>query len=61
MMRSEVLIRFSLAQNEERLRLGSLGADHGLVIHNKVGELMDHNNLCYGGFKPLLEKSNLAD
>lgn len=57
---AEALRSHRAGQNEERLRLGSLWEDHGLVFPNKVGKPMDHNNLYYRGFKPLLKKADLA-
>ena len=41
-------------QNEERLRLGSLWEDRGLVFPNQVGKPMNADNLYHRGFKPLL-------
>jgi integrase len=48
-------------QNEERLRLGDLWLDHDLVFPNRVGKPMDHGNLYYREYKPLLQKSGLGD
>lgn len=48
-------------QNEERLRLGDLWQDHGLVFPNRVGKPLDHNNLYYRDYKKLLESAGLAD
>jgi integrase len=47
-------------QNEERLRLGDLWQDHGLVFPNRVGKPMDHGNLYYREYKPLLQKAGLG-
>jgi integrase len=49
-----------IRQNEERLRLGDLWEDDGLVFPNRVGKPLDHNNLYYRDYKNLLEKSGLA-
>jgi integrase len=48
-------------QNEERLRLGELWQDHDLVFPNRVGRPMDHGNLYYREYKPLLQQVELAD
>jgi integrase len=48
-------------QNEERLRLGELWQDHDLVFPNRVGKPMDHGNLYYREYKPLLQKARLGD
>jgi integrase len=47
-------------QNEERLRLGSLWEDRGLVFPNQVGKPMNADNLYHRGFKPLLQKAGLS-
>jgi integrase len=47
-------------QNEERLRLGDLWQDHGLVFPNRLGKPMDHGNLYYREYKPLLQKAGLG-
>ena len=48
-------------QNEERLRLGDLWQDQDLVFPNRVGKPLDHNNLHYREYKPLLEEAGLGD
>ncbi len=48
-------------QNEERLRLGDLWQDHDLVFPNRVGKPLDHNNLYYREYKPLLHSAGLGD
>lgn len=48
-------------QNEERLRLGDLWQDHDLVFPNRVGKPLDHNNLYYREYKPLLHRAGLGD
>jgi len=50
-----------MAQNEERLRLGSLWIDHDLIFPNRVGKPMDADNLYHRGFKPLLKRTGLAE
>jgi len=57
----EALKAHKVAQNEERLRLGSLWADHDLIFPNSVGKPMDAVNLYHRGFKPLLKKAGLAE
>jgi integrase len=56
----EALRSHRAGQNEERLRLGSLWEDLGLVFPNRVGKPMDHNNLYHRDFKTLLKRANLA-
>jgi integrase len=48
-------------QNEERLRLGDLWQDHDLVFPNRIGKPLDHGNLYYREYKPLLQKAGLGD
>ncbi len=48
-------------QNEERLRLGDLWQDHDLVFPNRLGKPLDHNNLYYREYKPLLQSAGLGD
>jgi integrase len=48
-------------QNEERLRLGDLWQDHDLVFPNRVGKPLDHGNLYYREYKPLLQRAGLGD
>jgi integrase len=47
-------------QKEERLRLGSLWEDRGLVFPNQAGKPMNADNLYHRGFKPLLQKAQLS-
>ena len=58
---TEALRSHRAVQNEERLRLGSLWEDHGLVFPNRRGKPMDHNNPYHRDFKTLLKKAHLAD
>jgi len=48
-------------QNEERLGLGELWQDHDLVFPNRVGKPLDHGNLYYREYKPLLERAGLGN
>jgi integrase len=57
---AEALRSHRTRQNEERLRLGSLWEDHGLVFPNRVGKPMNADNLYHRGFKPLLKKAGLS-
>lgn len=57
----EILKRHKAAQNEERLKLGSLWEDHGLVFPNRAGKPMDHNNLYRRDFKKMLAKAGLPN
>ena len=50
-----------LGQNEERLRLGELWEDHGLVFPNRVGKPINHSNLYNREFKVLLKKARLEN
>ena len=47
-------------QNEERLQLGSLWEDWGLVFPNRSGKPTNADNLYHRGFRPLLEKAGLS-
>ena len=46
-------------QNEERLRLGTLWEDNGLVFPAQTGTPMNAKNLTVRSFKPLLERAGL--
>jgi integrase len=46
-------------QVEERVRLGSEYADHGLIFASATGRPLDLPNLTVRHFKPLLEKAGL--
>jgi integrase len=48
-----------LRQNEERLRLGELWADHDLVFPNRVGKPINPSNFYHREFQVLLQKSEL--
>lgn len=47
------------AQNRERLRLGALWQDTGLVFTSVTGTPLDVGNLTYRSFRPLLERAGL--
>jgi integrase len=55
----EALKHHSAAQNEQRLRLGTLWQDSGLVFTSVKGTPLDVANLTYGSFRPLLERAGL--
>ena len=55
----DALKRHRIAQNEERLRRGSLWRDHGLVFCSTVGTPMNPDNLIKRSYKPLLECTGL--
>jgi integrase len=57
---AEALKGHRARQNEERLQLGSLWEDRGLVFPNRSGKPMNADNLYHRGFKPLLEKAGLS-
>ena len=46
-------------QNEDRLRLGTLWQDGGLVFTSTIGTSVDVGNLTYRSFRPLLERAGL--
>ena len=50
-----------LRQNEERLRLGELWEDQGLVFPNRVGKPINPSNLYHREYKPLLKRAGLED
>jgi integrase len=57
---AEALKGHRARQNEERLQLGSLWENRGLVFPNRSGKPMNADNLYHRGFKPLLEKAGLS-
>ncbi len=57
---AEALKSHRARQNEERLGLGSLWEDHGLVFPNRLGKPMHAENLYHREFKPLLKKAGLS-
>jgi integrase len=56
----EALRVHRVAQNAERLRLGSHWEDQDLVFQNRTGKAMDHNTLYHREFKALLKKAGLS-
>jgi integrase len=57
---AEALKGHRARQNEERLQLGSLWEDRGLVFPNRSGKPMNADYLYHRGFKPLLAKAGLS-
>jgi integrase len=57
---AEALKGHRARQIEERLQLGSLWEDWGLVFPNRSGKPMNADYLYHRGFKPLLEKAELS-
>jgi integrase len=56
----EALKHHKAAQNEQRLELGSLWHDHGLIFTNQSGKSM-HPWVMTTSFKKILKKANLPD
>jgi integrase len=52
----EALKTHKAAQDAERLKLGELWEDNGLVFCTMSGKLLDFRNVPTASFKPLLEK-----
>jgi integrase len=57
---TEALKGHRARQNEERLQLGLLWEDWGLVFPNRSGKPMNADNLYHRNFKPLLKKAGLS-
>ena len=57
---AEALKGHRARQNEERLQLGSLWEDWGLVFPNRSGKPMNADYLYHRGFKPLLKRAGLS-
>jgi len=55
----DALKRHKVAQNEQRLRQGSLWRDHGLVFCSSVGTPMNPENFIKRSYKPLLKSAEL--
>jgi len=55
----EALKHHRAAQNEQRLRLGTLWQDSGLVFTSVKGTPLDVANVTYGSFRPLLERAGV--
>jgi integrase len=56
---TEALRSHRARQNEERLRVGSLWQDNGLVFPTTTGTTMNCTNLLGRHFKPLLKRAEL--
>jgi integrase len=57
----EALKAHKAAQNAERLKLGDLWEDNGLVFCTTAGRPLDFRNVATASFKRLLEKAGLPD
>jgi integrase len=57
----EALKRHRAVQNEERLRLGALWQDQGLVFPSQKGTTMTAKNLTARSFKPILRRAGLPN
>jgi integrase len=57
----EALKVHKAAQNVERLGIGNLWEDHGLVFCTHGGKPLDFHNLRAASFKPLLKRAGLPD
>jgi integrase len=57
----EVLKSHKAAQNAERLKLGDLWEDNGLIFCTTAGKPLDFRNVATASFKPLLRKAGLPD
>ncbi len=57
----EALKRHRTTQNEERLRLGTLWQDHGLVFPGHSGQPMRASSLTSGPFLRLLKRAKLPE
>jgi integrase len=58
---TEALRSHRTRQNEERLRVGSLWQNHGLVFPTTTGTTMSCTNLLGRHFKPLLKRAGLPE
>src|ERR671921_2559873 len=58
---AEALTSHKATQNAERLKLGDLWQDNGLVFCTHGGKPLDFHNLRVASFKPLLRKAELPD
>lgn len=57
----EALRTHRATQNAERLKVGSLWQDNGLVFCTHGGQPLDFRNVATTSFKPLLKKAGLPD
>ena len=58
---AEALRSHKATQNAERLKLGDLWEDYGLVFCTHTGKPLDFRNVATASFKPLLKKAGLPD
>ena len=58
---TEALKAHKAAQSAERLKLGDLWNDNGLIFCTHAGKPLDFRNLARASFKPLLKKAGLPD
>jgi integrase len=58
---AEALKSHKATQNAERLKLGDLWEDNGLVFCTMGGKPLDFRNVATTSFKPLLKKTGLPD
>jgi integrase len=57
----EALRAHKAAQNAERLKIGDLWEDNGLIFCTSAGRPLDFRNLATASFKPLLKRAGLPD
>ena len=57
----EALKSHKAVQNAERLKLGDLWEDNGLVFCTTAGRPLDFRNVATASFKPLLKRAELPD
>jgi integrase len=57
----EALRVHKAAQNAERLSLGELWQDNGLIFCTHGGKPLDFRNFATASFKPLLKRADLPD
>ncbi len=58
---AEALKAHKAAQNAERLKIGDLWDDNGLVFCTHGGRPLNFRNLATASFKPLLKRAELPD
>ena len=57
----EALKSHKAAQNAERLKLGDLWEDNGLIFCTTAGRPLDFRNVATDSFKPILKRAGLPD
>jgi integrase len=57
----EALKSHKAEQNAERLKLGDLWEDNGLIFCTTAGRPLDFRNVATASFKPLLKEAGLPD